>query len=48
MKNYELIDLVIEQIKKDFEVGDYTAVFELLEFIPRENLIAYLPEEETK
>jgi hypothetical protein len=48
MRNYELIDLVIEQIKNDFELGDYTALVELLGVVPRENLIAYLPEEETK
>jgi hypothetical protein len=48
MTNDELIDLVIEQIKNDFEIGDYTALVELLGFIPRKNLIGYLPEEETK
>jgi hypothetical protein len=41
-----LIDRVIEEIRKDFAIGDLTALDELLSFIPRENLIGYLPEEE--
>ena len=41
-----LIDRVIEEVRKDFAMGDLTALDELLSFIPRENLIAYLPEEE--
>ena len=44
----DLIDKVIEQIKDDFEIGDYTAIVELLMAVPRTNLIAYLPEEEIK
>ena len=41
-----LIDRVIEEIKNDIVNGDVTALDELLSFIPRENLIGYLPEEE--
>jgi hypothetical protein len=41
-----LIDRVIEEIRKDFAMGDLTALDELLSFVPRENLIGYLPEEE--
>jgi len=41
-----LIDRVIEEIRKDFAMGDLTALDELLTFVPRENLIGYLPEEE--
>jgi hypothetical protein len=41
-----LIDRVIEEIRKDFAIGDLTALDELLSFVPRENLIGYLPEEE--
>lgn len=41
-----LIERVVEEIKKDLENGDVTALEELLSFTPKENLIAYLPEEE--
>ncbi len=41
-----LVELVIDQIKKDIEVGDLTAIHELLLFSPEENLKAYLPEED--
>jgi hypothetical protein len=41
-----LIDRVIEEIRKNFAMGDLTALDELLSFVPRENLIGYLPEEE--
>jgi DNA-directed RNA polymerase subunit RPC12/RpoP len=43
-----LIDRVIEQIKSDIASGDITALDELLTFVPRENLIGFLPEEEHK
>jgi hypothetical protein len=43
----DLIDKVIK-IKDDFEIGDYTAIVELLMAVPRTNLIAYLPEEEVE
>ncbi len=48
LKQYimSLIDRVIEEIRKDFAMGDLTALDELLTFVPRENLIGYLPEEE--
>ena len=42
----QLFRRVIARIKKDFSEGDTTAVIELLEFCPTENLIGYLPEEE--
>jgi hypothetical protein len=41
----ELIDEVLNKIAEDVQGGDLTAVEELLKFAPRENLIAYLPEE---
>ncbi len=41
-----LIERVIELIKNDIECGDVTALYELLESTPTENLISYLPEEE--
>tara|TARA_R110000868_G_C10380519_1_gene719336 strand:+ start:341 stop:502 length:162 start_codon:yes stop_codon:yes gene_type:complete len=40
-----VIDMVIEQIKKDIEAGDMTAIEELLLSVPQEKLVAYLPEE---
>lgn len=44
----DLLNMVLEQIKTDVHVGDYEAIQELLNFIPTENLIAYLPEEDWK
>jgi hypothetical protein len=41
-----LIERVVELIKKDINDGDVTALEELLSFIPKENLLGYLPEEE--
>lgn len=40
-----LVDTVIEQIKKDIEVGDVSAIFAMLTYCPAEQLIQYLPEE---
>ena len=40
-----IIEAVIEQIKKDFEMNDVTAIYELLESLPKKNLLGYLPEE---
>jgi len=40
-----LIEAVIAQMKKDFEMGDESAIYELLEFCPKKNLLGYLPEE---
>ena len=37
---------VIEQISKDLELGDTTALEELLRAVPDESLKSYLPEEE--
>ena len=41
-----LIERVLEQVKADLFIGDVTAIEELLSFVPKENLIGYLPEEE--
>lgn len=43
-ENEELIDKVIARIKADIEVGDVTAIAELLTFIPETNLKGYLSE----
>ena len=44
MNTDRLIELVINQIRKDLEAGDVTAIDELLRYIPAPNLEAYLPE----
>jgi hypothetical protein len=41
----DLLELALEQIVRDVENWDLTAIEELLRFVPEENLIAYLPEE---
>jgi hypothetical protein len=43
--NQELIDKAIEQIKLDIEVGDHTAIEELLKACPEVNLAAFLSEQ---
>ena len=45
IKMDNLVDSVIDQIKEDINGGDLTAIDELLRFVPKENLIGYLPEE---
>ena len=44
-KNQELIDQVIEQLKLDASINDWTVVEGLLSFVPEEKLIGFLPEE---
>lgn len=39
-----LIDAVLEQIKTDVEVGDFTAIEELIANLPADVLMNYLPE----
>ncbi len=41
-----LIERVLEIIRHDLAIGDVTAIEELLSFVPDENLIGFLPEEE--
>ena len=42
----DLLDKVIEQIKDDINLHlDETAIYELLQQVPKDVLIAYLPEE---
>jgi len=43
-ENQQLIDAVIENIKRDIRDGDLTAVDELLKFLPKKVLLGYLPE----
>ena len=40
-----LLDQVLDQIKKDVDAGDFTAIYEMLMELKTETLIAYLPEE---
>lgn len=42
--NQELIDMVLERIKKDVQDGDVTSVNEMLKSIPEEYLVSYLPQ----
>jgi len=46
LKNKELIDAVIDQILKDVNDGDTTAVWVLLSNMPYDELLQFLPEEE--
>lgn len=41
-----LVERVVERIKHDLSVGDVTALEELIGFIPTENQIYYLDEED--
>ena len=42
----KLIERVVEQIKSDLFNCDVESLEELLSYVPKENLIGYLPEEE--
>jgi phage gp29-like protein len=42
----ELLNRVLAQIAKDVELGDLTAVAELIADIPEDKAIQFLPEEE--
>ena len=44
MTREELIDAVIEQIQQDVKNADYTAIEELLNFVPETNLKSFLSE----
>ena len=44
----DLIETVLEQIKVDVHCWDIEALEEMLMFMPSENLIEYLPEEDWK
>jgi hypothetical protein len=41
----KLVDDCIERIKEDVEIGDVTAIDELLRFVPIEYLEGFLPED---
>jgi len=42
--NPDIWEMVIEQIKDDFNDQDETALYEMLQRVPKDVLIAYLPE----
>jgi hypothetical protein len=44
MDKQELIDSVLDQIEIDVKIGDLTAIEELLQYIPEQYLMGYLPE----
>ena len=48
MNKQDLLDEVIDRIKHDLLNGDETAIDELLNFIPIQNLIWFLPERDWK
>ena len=39
-----LINAVIDQIQKDVHDGDFTAIEEMLAFVPKDKLRGFLPE----
>lgn len=43
--NERIFELALEQIVKDVEAKDLTAIAELLKFVPEENLFSFLSEE---
>jgi hypothetical protein len=45
MTREELVNLVLDQIVQDVENKDFTAIEELLHFVPEMNLKSYLPED---
>ena len=42
-----LIDRVVDQIREDCELGDTTALEEMLRSVPTQVLVDYLPERDT-
>ena len=40
-----LTDAVLDQIQEDVDMGDFTAIEEMLRAVPTEVLLNYLPEE---
>jgi hypothetical protein len=42
----ELVDEVIERIKKDIEAGDVSAIYQLLSVVSSKQLLNFLPEEQ--
>jgi hypothetical protein len=47
VNSLDIWERVIEQIKEDFDSKDETAIYEMLQSVPKEVLSAYLPEEDS-
>tara|TARA_R110001592_G_scaffold90453_3_gene265919 strand:- start:375 stop:593 length:219 start_codon:yes stop_codon:yes gene_type:complete len=47
VNSLDIWERVIEQIKEDFEAKDETAIYAMLQSVPRSVLTAYLPEEDS-
>lgn len=47
VNSLDIWERVIEQIKEDFEAKDETAIYEMLQSVPKSVLTAYLPEEDS-
>jgi hypothetical protein len=45
LNRHEITELVLEQIAQDMKNWDFTAIEELLQFVPLKNLKGFLPEE---
>ena len=43
----DIWDKVVEQVRKDVWAGEVEALYEMLQRVPKDVLIAYLPEEES-
>jgi hypothetical protein len=47
VNSLDIWERVIEQIKEDFDSKDETAIYEMLQSVPKSVLSAYLPEEDS-
>ena len=47
VNSLDIWERVIEQIKEDFDSKDETAIYEMLQSVPKSVLTAYLPEEDS-
>ena len=45
MNNKVVIEAAIDTIREDIQMGDVTAIEELLRTVPEDNLLAFLPED---
>ena len=45
MDRKAVIEAAIDTIREDIEMGDVTAIEELLRTVPEDNLLAFLPED---
>ena len=45
MDRKAVIEAAVDTIREDIEMGDVTAIEELLKTVPEDNLLAFLPED---